>query len=226
MTRRSNEDVLMEMLELRGKQVLDIGCGDGELAHHMAKAGAQVIGIDPNPKRVARGREGAQSGELFREGVAEALPCDDGTMDVVVFFNSLHHVPIPAMDKALSEAARVLKPGGILYVSEPIAAGAHFEAMRPINDESHVRAEALVAVNRTVAKGLFRQEGEEVNHVIRYEDSFETYCRRMIDANPAREQMVLAKRDDIRSRFERSARKTKDGYEIDRQTRFNLLRKL
>jgi hypothetical protein len=191
----------------------------------MAEAGAQVIGIDPNPKRIVRARESAQNSEYFVEGSAEALPCDDGSMDIVVLFNSLHHVPVPAMDKALTEAARVLKPGAVLYVSEPIAAGAHFEAMRPISDETQVRAEALAAVNRAVESGLFRQESEEINHTTRYEDSFETYCQRMIDANPARESMVLAKKEDIRSRFESSAHKTLDGYEIDRQTRFNLLRK-
>jgi ubiquinone/menaquinone biosynthesis C-methylase UbiE len=191
----------------------------------MTEAGAQVIGIDPNPKRIVRARESAQNSATFVEGSAEALPCDDDSMDIVVLFNSLHHVPVPAMDKALTEAARVLKPGAVLYVSEPIAAGAHFEAMRPISDETQVRAEALAAVNRAVESGLFRQESEEINRTTRYEDSFETYCQRMIDANPARESMVLAKKEDIRARFESSAHKTPDGYEIDRQTRFNLLRK-
>ena len=225
MANRSNVDVLIESLDLKDKQVIDVGCGDGELAQSMAKAGAKVVGIDPNPKRIARAREGAQNSETFAEGSADALPCDDGSMDIVVFFNSLHHVPIAEMDKALAEAARVLKPGAVLYVSEPIAAGVHFEAMRPINDETHVRAEALASVNRAVASGAFRQESEEVNQTTRYEDSFETYCQRMIDANPVREPMVLAKKEDIRERFESSARKTPEGYEIDRQTRFNLLRK-
>ncbi len=225
MAKRSNIDVLVECLDLKDKQIIDVGCGDGELAQRMAEAGAQVIGIDPNPKRIVRARESAKNSETFAEGSAEALPCDDGSMDIVVFFNSLHHVPIPAMDKALFEAARVLKPGAVLYVSEPIAAGAHFEAMRPISDETQIRAEALTAVNRAIASGLFRQESEEINRTTRYEDSFETYCQRMIDANPARESMVLAKKEDIRARFESSAHKTPNGYEIDRQARFNLLRK-
>ena len=216
----------METLKLNGKRVLDVGCGDGELANKIAHAGAEVIGIDPNPKRIETARRSAQSGTEFQQGTAEALPFNDATADIVIFFNSLHHVPISAMDKALSEAARVLKSGGILYVSEPIAAGAHFEAMRPISDETHVRAEALAAVRRLGSGGLFRQESEEVNKVVRFEESFETYCRRMIDTDPARETMVLAKKEEIRARFESSARKTPEGYEIDRQTRFNLLVKL
>ncbi len=223
--KKSNIDILMESLDLKGKNVIDIGCGDGELAHRMAAAGARVTGIDPNPKRIDRARAEGSSGAAFQEGKAEALPCPDGSVDVAIFFNSLHHVPVAAMDKALAEAARVLKPGGILYVSEPVAAGAHYEAMKPINDEAPIRAEALAAIGRA-AKGPFHQESEDVSRVVRFEPDFETYVRRMIDANPSREPMVKAKMDDIRTRFLSAARKTAEGYEIDRQTRFTLLRRV
>ncbi len=53
---------------------------------------------------------------------------------------SLHHVPVESMAQALVDAARVLRPGGHLYVSEPVYAGPLNEVVRLFNDEGKVRA--------------------------------------------------------------------------------------
>ncbi len=225
MAKLSNIDILLGALDLPGKRVVDIGCGDGELAHRLAAAKAQVTGIEPNPKRVGRARESAGQDETFHEGVGEHLPCADASMDIAVFFNSLHHIPLEGMDAALMEAARVLKPGGILSVSEPVAAGSLHEAMKPIRDETEVRAKALAAIKRAVEKGIFREEDEQVNAVVRCEASFETYCQRTIDVDPAREPIITAKKEEIRALFLTHARKTEQGYELDSLTRFSLLRR-
>jgi len=225
MANRSNIDILLSALDLKGKQVVDIGCGDGELAHRMASARAKVTGIDPNPKRIGRARESAGKDETFLEGVGEQLPCADASIDIVIFFNSLHHIPVEAMEPALAEAARILKPGGILYLSEPIAAGSFFEVMKPVHDESEVRAKALAAIKGAVKKGFFCEEDEQINEVVRYDESFETCCQRMIDVNPSREAVVTAKKEEIRRLFLTHARKTEQGYEFDSLTRFNLLRR-
>ena len=64
---------------------------------------------------------------------------------------SLHHVPLTAMDQALAEVARVLRPGGHLYLSEPVYAGPLNEITRLYNDEGAVRAAAQAAVDRALA---------------------------------------------------------------------------
>jgi len=225
MAKRSNIDILLGALDLKGKQVVDVGCGDGELVHHMAAAQAKVMGIDPNPKRIERARKSAGNNETFFEGGGEHLPCPDASMDIVVFFNSLHHIP-EGMDAALSEAARVLKTEGILYVSEPIAAGSFFEAMKIVHDESKIRAKALAAIKGAVDRGMFREESEEINEIVRCEESFETYCQRIIDTDPAREATVMAKKEEIRVLFLNHARRTEKGYELESLTRFNLLRRV
>lgn len=92
--------------------------------------------------------------EDYLEGVGEDLPLADGVADVVTFFQSLHHVPAPRMRDALAEAARVLRPGGLVFVAEPIAEGAFFELVRPLDDETEVRRQAFEALGDAPSVGL------------------------------------------------------------------------
>jgi ubiquinone/menaquinone biosynthesis C-methylase UbiE len=75
----------------------------------------------------------------FERACAEALPFNDGIFDAVVVVNTLHHVPLGAMDQSLAEAARVTRLSGLLIVIEPLAEGTFFEALRMIEDETAVR---------------------------------------------------------------------------------------
>lgn len=226
MARQSDIDILLGGLDLKGKRVIDVGCGNGELVHRLVAAGATAIGIDPNPKRIAKARAGAPARATLREGRGESLPVDDGSVDVVVFFNSLHHVPVSAMDAALGEAARALKPGGVLYVSEPVAEGSYFEAMKPVTDETEVRAAALAALKRAVKAGAFREVSEHLARGTRVEESFEGACAQLIDTDPKRAPLIEAKKEELRSRFLKYGRKCEGGYAFDRSTRFNLLSRL
>src|SRR3954452_24117287 len=157
---RSPRDVLDELLPAGAPVVVDVGCGDGSLVRHLARRGARAIGVEvgEEPLRRARGHEPA-GGERYEQGVAQALPLDGTAAGVLVFANSLHHVPGDALDAALAEAARVLRPGGLLYVQEPVAEGPYFELLRPIDDETAVRAAAHAAIGRAGRLGL-RHERE------------------------------------------------------------------
>ncbi len=74
-----------------------------------------------------------------------------GEFDLALMHKSLHHVPLTAMDQALAEVARVLRPGGYLYVSEPVYAGPLNEIVRLYNDEGVVRAAAQAALDRALS---------------------------------------------------------------------------
>ena len=93
--------------------VLDVGCGAGNMAHHLAHYG-RVIGIDPNskPLRVAR-----QRGLEVREGSADALPFADAAFGLVALLDTVEHVPNET--GVFAECYRVLRPGGHLLVTVP-----------------------------------------------------------------------------------------------------------
>src|SRR6185369_5098060 len=155
---RSPRDVLDEILPVGDPVVVDVGCGDGSLVRHLARRGAHVVGAEVGAEPLARARaHDPVADERYEQAGAQALPLADGAADVVVFANSLHHVPGDLLDTALAEAARVLRPGGLLYVQEPLAEGPYFELLRPVDDETAVRAAAEAALARAVRRGL-RQE--------------------------------------------------------------------
>ena len=87
---------------LEGTRILDVGCGAAGLARTLAAEGAQVTGIDPNPKAVLDARNLVPAAS-FEQASAEALPFEDGAFDVVLVVNTLHHVPLDAMDRSLAE---------------------------------------------------------------------------------------------------------------------------
>jgi ubiquinone/menaquinone biosynthesis C-methylase UbiE len=89
----------------------------------------------------------------FVVGGAQAIQLPNDSVDGVIMLKSLHHVPVDRMDDALDEIARVLKPGGLAYLSEPVYAGRFNEILKLFNDEKTVRQAAFDAVVRAVGRG-------------------------------------------------------------------------
>lgn len=216
-------EVLDALLPVEGRRVIDIGCGDGALVRALARRGASVIGVEIDERALARARAADPAGsETFRVGRGEALPLDAGSVDVAVFFNSLHHVPAGSQPIALQEAARVLVPGGRLYVAEPIAAGPSFELVRPIDDETAVRAAAFAALRRAEAEGLFRRLDERLyRHAAHYRD-VAAFRDKMLAVDPARAAALDADAG-LAARFETLGRPVEEGRAFDQPMRATLL---
>ena len=114
-------------------RVVEVGCGPGPVARALAsRTGVgEVIGVDPSPAFLAKGRELARSipNLAFVEGDGRALPLESDSFDVAVFHTTLCHVPEPEL--ALAEAYRVLGAGGWLavfdgdYATATCASGDH-----------------------------------------------------------------------------------------------------
>ena len=103
--------------DLGGKRVLDIGCGLGGKTIAYAEANARVTGVDLSGKNVAQCSAFARSRGVeasFAAGDAERLPFAGGSFDAVIANDSLEHFGNP--ERALGELARVLKPGGSIFL--------------------------------------------------------------------------------------------------------------
>jgi len=100
----------MAVDELAGfTRILDVGCGDGQIARALAQQGSEVLGIDPTQMHIDIANERA-GGPTYLLGGATQLPVEDGSMDAVVACLVFEH--IDEMDAAVAEVARVLRPGG------------------------------------------------------------------------------------------------------------------
>ncbi len=102
-----------------GRKILDIGCGGGLLTEAMAAEGAQVTGIDMAEKSLSIARLHLYESELevdYQLSSAEAFAeSHAGQFDVVTCLEMLEHVPDP--ESVIEAAARLLKPGGHLFLS-------------------------------------------------------------------------------------------------------------
>jgi SAM-dependent methyltransferase len=195
---RDDFGVLAEALELRGRDVVDVGCGNGALVRRLAAAGARALGVEVSEDAVARARDAdPEHPERYLLGGADALPLEDASVDVAVLMRSLHHVPRERMDTAMRELRRVVR--GELYVAEPLAEGDFFELMRPVDDETEVRALAQAALER--ASGFFeRVDTLHYSGTIRL-DRFEAFRDMVIAADPERATRFATLEPDLRTGF-------------------------
>ncbi|MEA2248242.1 MAG: hypothetical protein QOH46_2771 [Solirubrobacteraceae bacterium] len=217
-------DMVEEALPAGAPMVVDVGCGTGSLVRRLARRGARVLGVDVGEEalRRARAREPV-AGERYAHAGAEALPLADGTADMVVFLNSLHHVPGDALDAAIAEAARVLRPGGLLYVQEPLAEGTYFELMRPIDDETAVRAAARAAIGRASSTGLRHERAVRFDAPVVHAD-FDAFADRAVLADAARAEALPHIEESMRRRFRTLAEPHDDGWLFRQPMRVDVLR--
>jgi SAM-dependent methyltransferase len=219
-------DLMRTLLPLANARVADLGCGNAQMARRMlTEAGADsVVALEvdriQHEKNVL---EPATPGLALMLGGAEAIPLPDASFDIATMFKSLHHVPMDAMDRALVEIRRVLAPGGLLYVSEPVFAGPFNEVVRLFHDEERVRAAAVAALRRAEGAGVF--QAVQVRHfdmplVFRDFDDFE---RRVIRATHSQHSLDPATLAEVRRRFERHV--DAGGARFVRPMRVNLLRR-
>lgn len=116
---RSFREKLLQLARIKnGERILDIGCGTGTLAiaaKRYVGPRDEVYGLDASPEMLARAEKKARKAGVevfFRNGLAEALPFEDGFFDVALSTVMLHHLPVKTRQRCAAEIRRVLKPGG------------------------------------------------------------------------------------------------------------------
>jgi len=193
------------LLSLDGKHILELGCGSAEITRNIATSGTDRKITALEVDEIAHNKN-LQIMDLpnvtFGLSGAQEIPLEDGSVDVVLMFKSLHHVPLELMQPSMHEIRRVLKPGGLLYVSEPVFAGDFNEILRLFHDEQKVREAAFHTVEKAVNDGLFSLVEETFfNSPMKFEN-FAEFETNTINATHSQHSLddVLYKR--VKQRFE------------------------
>ncbi len=221
----SNAEAAAELLGNGGGEALDVGCGEGKFTRSLVGRYKRVHGVDVKEKQIAAAKAAATQEGVnvdFRVASGEALPFTDGFFDLVVFSNSLHHMPNAEI--ALREAARALKPGGLLYVMEPVPAGNYHHATVLVNDETDVRMKAYEAVEGLAGAG-FTPLSETIYRSTRDFADFDEWKADQIDRDVKRKALFDARPDEVRGRFEGCADKSGGRLSFTQVFRVNLLHK-
>ena len=220
-----NELDLLESLEpLAGTRLLEAGCGNARLARELVVRypDASVVGIEVDERQHAKNLAAPQAGLQFVAAGAESIPFPDASFDGALMLKSLHHVPLGRMADALRELARVLRPGGWLYVSEPVYGGSLNELVRLFNDERVVRAAAQQALDEAEHSGRWLEAAElRFETPVHFQD-FADFERRMMHPTFADRQVDEATREATRKLFERHMHA--DGARFTRPMHVRLLR--
>ncbi|MDR2710292.1 MAG: methyltransferase domain-containing protein [Burkholderiales bacterium] len=105
----------------RGRRVLDVACGEGYGSALLAASAASVVGIDVSDEAVrhASANYGAHSNLRFLQASAASLPLEDRSVDVIVSFETIEHLPQALQASMIEGFARVLAPDGMLILSSP-----------------------------------------------------------------------------------------------------------
>lgn len=155
-------EVLAHLVPLVGQRIVELGCGAAHLVRQLLTRHPDnhVTGLEVDERQHAKNLASPQAGLDFFVAGAQAIPFPDASFDLALMLKSLHHVPLPLLAQALDEVARVLRPGGHLYVSEPVYGGPYNDVIRVFNDEGVVRAAAQAAVDEALRQGTWQQVAE------------------------------------------------------------------
>jgi len=199
----SDLDVIDQCLRPDGQFLIDAGCGNMHLSKALAKRGAHVLAIDPDPIQAEKNRAADIVANVgFAETGADHIPVENQSVHGVLFPYSLHHVPATLYEAVFAEVLRVLKPEGFVYIMEPVASGDLNEVTRLFHEEGPVREAAQSAIE-TLAIPLFSQvDVIEYSTRIKY-DSWEHFASRYVgksfNTNYSEAQV---RADNVRDKFQ------------------------
>lgn len=194
-------DYLRSVYELAGRNVADIGAGDGTFSRQLDQAGAIVTGIEIDSAKVEIASRQLPIGISMQVGRAESLPLDDNSIDLACFFFSFHHVPIDVQDHALAEVKRILKPSGRLHVVEPFPHGSMFDVVRFVEDETEVRTNSHKVLSGLGEGGDFNLVANTEYVLTREYPDFEFFVSKIVQPDPDRSAIFPSVMDKMKHTY-------------------------
>ena len=197
--------IFNSLLDFDDRHILELGCGKAEFTRLIASEGQarRVVAMEVDEVQHRANLEATRPDNLeFKYGGAEAITLEDESQDIVLMFKSLHHVPMALLDQAINEIHRVLKPGGSLYISEPVFAGEFNEILRLFHDEEQVRQAAFNASKKAVDLGLFElREQVFFSSPVKF-DSFADFENQLINVTHTQHQLDKDTLAAVKKRYE------------------------
>jgi len=232
-----DERALLDALPLAAAdgaaRALELGCGTARQTRLLAAGGrfASVLALEVDRRQHDKNLAiDDLPGVRFALGAAQDIPAADASVDAVFLFKSLHHVPVQELGQAFREMHRVLAPGGLVYISEPVFGGDYNEIMRLFHDEREVREAAFEATRDAVEAGLFALESQTFFRARVKFKSFADFEQKVIQVTHTEHRLSPALHAQVKAKFEAhlqadGAKDRSSGAEFLAPFRVDLLRK-
>jgi len=198
-------EIYNRLLSLNNKHILELGCGNAEITRNIAMSGTNRRVTALEVDKIAH-EKNLRIVDLpnvtFGLAGAQEIPLENESADIAFMFKSLHHVPLELMDLSMQEIRRVLKPGGMVYISEPIFDGDFNDILRLFHDEKKVREAAFESTRRSIDEGLFNLVEETYfNSPMKFEDfsDFETRVLKVTHTSHELDEAIYSR---VKERFE------------------------
>lgn len=220
-------EVYERLLPLDNKHILELGCGNAAKTRDIAKKGInrRITALEVD---VIAHENNLRASDLpnvrFILAGAQAIPLQDESVDIVLMFKSLHHVPLEFMEDSLREIRRVLKPAGLAYISEPVFAGDFNEILSLFNNEKEVREAAFKTLKSAVDAGWFHLVEEKFFNTPRRYRDFGEFENTIINASHSHHRLDADMYARVRQSFEKHM--GEDGALFLTPVRVDLLKKL
>jgi len=176
-------EIFESVLALDNKKILELGCGTARLTRLIATTGKGRIITATEIDKIQHEKNlliDDLPNVTFKLGGGENIQASDNTFDIVFMFKSLHHVPLALLDDVLQEIRRVLKPGGFLYISEPVFKGDFNQIIKLFHNEEYVRQKAFDAIKKAVDTSAFTLVDEIFFNSPSIYENFEQFEDRII----------------------------------------------
>ncbi len=225
--RRASEGAMLaELLPLAVARVLELGCGRAWMTRRLAEecGVAEVIATEVDRVQLEKNQaiEDLPQVRFIYAGM-ESVPLESASVDLAIMLKSLHHVPLDRLDQGFAELHRLLKPGGLAYISEPVYAGDFNAIMSLFNDEQQVREQAFAALCRACDEGLFEHLGQHFFEAPGHFASWTDFEQRMLHVTHTEHRIDAALYRRIQEAF--SAHLTAQGADFLKPSRVDLLRR-
>jgi len=157
-TQTLDEIYLIETLNLDNKTILELGCGNASMTKQLASNGSnrRIIACEVDEVQHQKNLKLNIENIEFKLNGAQKIELEDECIDMIFMFKSFHHIPYDLMKDALKEIKRVLKPNGLVYISEPLFKGEQNELIAMFHNEEQVRIDAFEHIKEAVESEQFK----------------------------------------------------------------------